>query len=133
MLKRKSIGFYIWPFLVAVVFAVSCVESGSTKFRVDYMEFSQQKNDSLNIYFTSATSPLFFSGEIELIDGQCDILLVNPENDTVFNEAYFPGDGVTINEDFEPVNGDWKFKYRLTEYEDELPFGNLEFEFTYEN
>jgi hypothetical protein len=133
MLMRKCIGLYVWGFLVVALFAVSCDESGVTTFKVDYLEFSQQKNDSLNVYLTGATSPLLFRGEIEMIDGRCDLLLVNSESDTVYNKTLLPGEAVTIKEEFEPVDGDWKFKYRLTEYEDELPFGNLEFGFTYEN
>ncbi len=126
-------GKCVWGFLVVALFAVSCDESGSTRFRVNYLEISQQKNDSLNVYLTGATSPLLFTGNVELIDGRCDVLLVAPESDTVYNKTLLPGEAVSINEEFEPVDGDWKFKYRITEYEDELPFGDLEFEFTYEN
>jgi hypothetical protein len=131
MLKRSVAGFL--GILIIILFMASCVKSGSTTFKVDYLEFSTTKNDSLNVYYTDATSPLMFSGTVELIDGRCDIILVNPEADTVYNQTYLPGENISIKEEFEPVNGYWKFWYRLTEYEEELPFGNLEFQFTYEN
>jgi hypothetical protein len=131
MLKRNVAG--IIGLLIIIGFFVSCVESGNTTFKVEYLEFSTTKNDSLNVYYTDAASPLMFSGKVELIDGRCDVLLVNPEADTVFDQTYLPGEGISINEEFAPVNGNWKFSYRLSEYEEEQPFGNLEFQFTYEN
>jgi hypothetical protein len=131
MLKRSVAG--ILGILILILFMVSCIESGSTTFKVDYLEFSTTKNDSLNVYYTDATSPLMFSGTVELIDGRCDILIVNPEADTVYNQTYLPGEKISINEEFDRINGYWKFKYWLFELDDELPYGNLEFEFTYEN
>lgn len=131
MLKRSFAG--VLAVMIVFLMMVSCDESGNTTFSVDFLEFTSERSDSLSIYFTSASGPLLFTGDIEIIDGRCDILLVNPENDTVFYNTYLPNETVTINEKFDPINGYWKFNYRLGEYEEELPFGNLEFQFTYEN
>lgn len=132
LMMKKCSGFVVLVSIV-LMFLYSCDESGKTTFKVEYTEISKTTIDSLDVYVTDAGGKLNLTGNLNLIDGQCELLMINPALDTVWLKVFEPDTDVTFNEVFDRNQGHWLFKYSLTEYDDLVPFGNYEFELTYEN
>jgi hypothetical protein len=119
--------------LIAVVAFGACDESGSTTFKVEYTEFEKVNVDSIDVYVTDIAGSLSVNGHLKVVDGRAKLLMINPDVDTVWVELYEAGTDIDISKRFEKRTGNWKFKYSLMEAEDVSPYGNYEFEITYDN
>ncbi|MBN1768098.1 MAG: hypothetical protein JXR50_11755 [Prolixibacteraceae bacterium] len=119
-------------FIILLAFG-ACDESGSTTFKVDYTEFEKAGSDSLDVYVTDIAGNLCINGHLKVVDGRVELLMINPQVDTVWVELFEAGTDIDINKRFEKQSGNWKFKFSLLDIEDESPYGNYEFEITYDN
>lgn len=131
-LLKNNAKIWLVMFIVLLAFG-ACDESGSTTFKVDYTEFEKAGSDSLDVYVTDIAGNLRINGHLKVVDGRVELLMVNPQVDTVWVELFEAGADIDIDRQFEKQSGNWKFKYSLLEIDDESPYGNYEFEITYDN
>lgn len=134
----------VFAYFILIVSLFSCNENMVSVFSIDGNEVTSQESDSLTIYVDGLQSPISFKGNLDLIDGQCELILYSPIYDTVYgeqdttvsrriayNEIFTASDDVTFNEEFEAILGEWEFFYYIDEYQDVDPYVNFEFTFQY--
>jgi len=72
-------------------------------------------------------------GEIDLIEGECILILRNPEQDTIYHEIYQAPERVKLNREFSRSTGEWVFIYRIKKLDDIQPSGSLNLQIIYRN
>ena len=70
--------------LISILLIVSCNETANSVFSVEQEEVTSAANGSMEVYVDKPGDPLLFSGNLKLVDGQCNILLQSPVTDTLF-------------------------------------------------
>ncbi len=121
-----TIYFLLLSFTSVLFF--SCTESVRSVYAFSEKDFKAQKTDSAIIVIDNEHDRIDLSGKIEITQGECLLVLLNHQNDTVFSNIYQAVGNFKINQIFSTHQGTWKFYYYLTPVlESELPQGTLDF------
>ncbi|MFA9388961.1 MAG: hypothetical protein ACERKD_04105 [Prolixibacteraceae bacterium] len=73
---------FIIGFLISILLS-SCLESDTSVFSVNDEELSASANGTMVIYIDQEGEPFTFTGNLKLLDGECQILLLAPILDTL--------------------------------------------------
>lgn len=79
--------------LALILFSVllllgACDESSVSVFSTGYLEFDESVSDSLMIYMDNENTELKFTGNLNLVYGKCDLLLISAKTEIDMNTFY---------------------------------------------
>lgn len=131
--------------VLAFIVLHSCDETSVSTFLMEDEEFTVEATDSMDVYVDNEKTPILFTGELNLVEGQCEVILYTPNYDTIFtdedtiinrvvafSQVYYGPEEIVFDEKFEPIIGDWEFFCLLQDYDELTPYGDYNFKFEYE-
>jgi hypothetical protein len=126
-MKYKLLTFIFSLFLV--LFA--CDEIHVSVFPVVSIEYATQNKDSVIVDVETAGALIELKGFVEITEGECVLLMRNPEMDTIYTQTYIDPGKHKVNTSFLRTTGEWTFIYQTLMIEDVQPRGSIDLVISY--
>lgn len=126
-MKYKLLIFIFGLILVLL----ACDEAHVSLFPVVLKEYTNQNKDSVIVNVETAGTLIELKGIVEIIDGECLLLMRNPEMDTIYTQTYIDPGKHKINTSFLRTTGEWTFIYQTLMIEDVQPRGTIDLVISY--
>jgi hypothetical protein len=124
------------PFLALSIFIVllmclSCNESIISVYTLKIDDFKAESTDSLFIEIETRGNEMLLEGTVDLEEGECHLLLYNPDSLIVYEERFDVLGKFKIEERFERELGQWRLYFYMNKYEEYNPLGSVDVSISY--
>ncbi len=117
---------------------IGCSEKVTSTYNLSNPKLTKETKDSIFVEVDNSNSILQLTGTINLIEGQCEVILYDPHIDSlndgsterriVYNQIYKAPTRVKIDQQFAPSSGEHTLFYSVKRFNDIAPDGNLKLE-----
>ena len=124
--------------IILLLTILGCSESVTSTYDLTKSGFTKAVKDSIVVEISRTNSTLQLTGDLSLIDGECEVILYDPNIDTlivnedttiqqriIYNKIFQATDNFSISEYFEPVAGTYKLYYLVANFNGVAPSGSI--------
>jgi hypothetical protein len=125
--------YFILLLLTMLLITWACNESKVSVFSVIVNDIKNEKTDSIIVNVETNGALLELKGDIDLIEGECVLVLRTPDQDTIYHKVFQAPVKTKLNNDFRRETGDWVFIYSIKKENNVQPSGSLNLQIIYQD